>query len=105
MATSSIIVKTGTKKSVIKASNVKIKKNKKKTYQFKLTNSAGKAIKSQKVSVKLNGKTYSLKTNSKGVAKLSVKLSKVKKFQISMKFLGNSNFKAVSKTATITVTK
>lgn len=105
VATSSIIVKTGTKKSVIKASNVKIKKNKKKTYQFKLTNAAGKAIKSQKISVKLNGKSYSLKTNSKGVAKLSIKLSKVKKYKISIKFLGNSNFKAVSKTATITVTK
>ena len=104
-ATSSIVVKTGTKKSVIKSSNVKIKKNKKKTYQFKLTNSAGKAIKSQKVSVKLNGKTYSLKTNGQGIAKLSVKLSKVKKYKISMEFLGNSNFKAVSKTATITVTK
>ena len=103
--TSSIVVKTGTKKSVIKASNIKIKKNKKKTYQFKLTNAAGKAIKSQKVSVKINGKTYSLKTNSKGIAKLSIKLTKVKKYKISMKFLGNSSFKAVSKTATITVTK
>lgn len=103
--TSSIVVKTGTKKSVIKASNIKIKKNKKKTYQFKLTNAAGKAIKSQKVSVKINGKTYSLKTNSKGIAKLSIKLTKVKKYKISMKFLGNSSFKPVSKTATITVTK
>lgn len=104
-ATSSIVVKTGSKSSKIKASNIKVIKNKKKTYQFKLTNAAGKALKSQKVTVKLNGKTYPLKTNSKGIAKLSVKLNKVKKYKATIKFLGNANYKAVSKTTTITVAK
>lgn len=104
-SSSSIIVKTGTKKSMIKASNVKVKKNKKSSYQIKLTNGAGKAIKNQKVTVKLNGKTYSLKTDSKGIVKLSFKLTKVKKYKVSIKYLGNANYKAVSKTTTITVTK
>ncbi|MBQ6098657.1 MAG: right-handed parallel beta-helix repeat-containing protein [Methanobrevibacter sp.] len=104
-ATSSIIVKTGSKKSVIKASNIKVKKNKKKTYQFRLTDSSGKGLKNQKVTVKLNGKSFSIKTNSKGIAKISFKLSKAKKYKISMVFLGDLKFKAVSKTKTVTVTK
>lgn len=102
--TTNIVVKTGSKKSKITASAMKIKKNTKKTFKLKLTGS-GKALKSQKVLVKLNGKSYTLKTNSKGMAKISIKLTKVKKYKITMKFLGNDNFNAVSKTAIITVTK
>ena len=103
--TTKIIVKTGSKKSKITASNIKVKKNKKKTFQLKLTNSAKKALKGQKILVKVNGKSYTIKTNSKGIAKLSIKLSKVKKYKISMKFLGNAKYKAASRTNTITVTK
>ncbi|PWB88290.1 hypothetical protein MBBTH_01140 [Methanobrevibacter thaueri] len=100
-----IIVKTGSKKSKIKASNMKIKKNKKKSFKFKLTASNGKALSNQKVIVKVNGKTKTLTTNKKGIAKLTIKLKKVKKYKISMKFLGNSQFKPVSKSNVITVTK
>ena len=102
---SSIVVKTGTKKSKITASAMTIKKNKNKVFKFKLTNSAGKALKSQKVIVKLNGKTYTVKTASNGYAKLTVKLSKVKTYSASIKYLGNSQYKAVSKTVKIKVTK
>ena len=102
---SSIVVKTGTKKSKLTASAMKIKKNKKQVFKFKLTNSAGKALKSQKVTVKLNGKTYSLKTASNGYAKLTIKLNKVKTYSASIKYLGNSQYKAVSKTVKIKVTK
>lgn len=102
--TAKIVVKTGSKKSKITASAMKIKKNAKKTFKLKLTG-AGKALKSQKVIVKLNGKSYTLKTGSNGIAKLSIKLSKIKKYKITMKFLGNANFKAISKTTTITVSK
>ena len=103
--TSSIVVKTGSKKSKIKASNMKVKRNKKKTFKFKLLSSNGKALKSQKVTVKLNGKTYLVKTNAKGIAKVTVKLKKVKKYKIKMGFLGNAEFKASSKTSTIKVVK
>lgn len=103
--TTKILVKAGSKKSKITSSNMKIKKNTKKTYKLKLTTSAGKALKSQKVVVKVNGKSYTVKTNSKGIAKLSIKLPKVKKYKVTMKFLGNANYKASSKTSTITVTK
>ena len=100
-----IIVKTGSKKSKITSKNMKVKRNKKKAFSLKLTNGAGKAIKSQKVIVKVNGKTYTLKTNTKGIAKLSLKFSKAKKYKINMKFWGNGDYKASSKTGTITIFK
>ena len=103
--TSKITVKTGSKKSKITASNMKVKKNTKKTFKFKLLKNNGKILKSQKVKVNLNGKTLIVKTNSKGIGKITVKLSKVKSYKIKMNFLGNSNFKASSKTCTIKVTK
>lgn len=104
-ATAKIVVKTGSRKAVIKASDMKVKKNAKKTFSFKLTNSAGKALSSQKVTVKLDGKTYNLKTSSNGLAKFQVKLSKIKKYSVSIKFLGNGGYKEVSKTLAIYVTK
>lgn len=103
--TSSIIVKTGSKKSKITAKSIKVKRNRKVTFQMKLTNSAGKALKNQQITVKLDGKTHLLKTNSKGIAKLSIKPAKAKKYKISMKFLGNANYGRSSKTATLTATK
>ena len=72
---------------------------------MKLTALNGKAISKQKITVKINGKTYVAKTNSKGVAKVTVKLNSPKKYNVSMKFLGNKMFKASSKTNMITVTK
>ena len=104
-ASAKIIVKTGTKKSKIKASNMKVKKNKKKTFKFKLTAANGKALAKQKVIVKVNGKKKTLTTSKKGIAKIAVKFKKAKKYKINMKFLGNAKYKAVSKTSVITVTK
>ena len=101
--TTKITVKVGFKKSKITSSNMKVKKNKMKSFSLKLTGSSGKALKYQKVLVKLNSKTYTVKTNGKGIARLSVKLSKIKKYKVTAKFLGNSDFKAVSKTNVITV--
>ena len=103
--TASIVVKTGAKKSKITASNIKVKKNAKKTFSLKLLSSNGKALSNQKVLVKINGKIYTLKTNSKGVAKLSVKFNAVKKYNAVIKFLGNKNYKSSSKTCTINVVK
>ena len=61
-----------------------------------------------------NGGTVTMNlTNQKAVgniivdsiSKLTIKLSAAKKYTVSIKFLGNSEFKSTSKTATITVTK
>ena len=104
-ANTKIIVKTGSKKSKIKASDLKIKKDKKKTLKIRLTDSAGKALKKQKVVVKVYSKSFTVKTDGKGIAKLSIKFNKLKKYKCVIKFLGNANYKASSKTIAISVTK
>ena len=98
-----ITVKTGSKKSKITSSNIKMKKNKMKSFKFKLLSSAKKAISKQKIIVKVNNKHYTVKTNKKGIGKVSLKFKKAKKYKIVMKFLGNLNYKASLKTSIITV--
>lgn len=58
-------------------------KAKAKTKKIKVTvkTKRGKAIKGKRVYIKLKGKTYSAKTNKKGVAKIKVKLSKKGKYK------------------------
>ena len=55
------------------------------------------------VSIKVNGKTFSAKTNSKGVATIKVKVSKKGKFTATAKFAGDNTYKAISKKAYFTV--
>ena len=70
------------KKSII-TKNVSKKYKKSKKFTVKVLNSKGKAQSKQKVKIKLNGKTYTAKTNKKGIAtfKLPKKL-KVGKYTI-----------------------
>ena len=122
-------VKAGNKKLVIKINDskytaektVKITVNKEKTkivakkktfkkakkvkkYSITLKNSKGKAIKKVQVTLKVKGKTYKAKTNSKGKATFKIKkLTKKGKFKATIKFKGNSVFKGASKKVTIAV--
>ena len=73
-------------------------------YSIILKDASGKAISSQKVTFKVNGKTYTKTTNSKGVAKVKLKFSTNKKtYKIAISFKGNNKYKAVSKTNKIVV--
>ena len=75
-----VTVKKSAKKLVIKA-------------QLKWTN--GKAIKGKKLTLKFKGKSYSAKTDSKGIAKFTIKknvikkLKKGKKYSYDVKYLTN----------------
>ena len=60
--------------------------------------SAGK-----KVTLKVNGKTYTAKINAKGQATFSLKLTKKGKFQAVIKFAGDKTYNSASKKATITI--
>jgi parallel beta-helix repeat protein len=85
-----------------KAATLKVKKAKKISVTLK---SNGKAIANKKVTIKVNGKTFQAKTNSKGIAKVSVKVTKTGKFTATVKFAGDSAYKAITKKVKITVKK
>ena len=78
-------------------------RNKKKYLTATLKNSKGKAIKNKKITITVNGKKYTGKTNSKGVVKVKVSLSKRKTYKFTVKFAGDKSYKAVSKTAKVVV--
>lgn len=86
-------------KQILKSKNVNVKKSAKtKKFTATLKTSAGKAIKNKRITFKIKGKTYSAKTNSKGVA--TVKLAKnlkVGKYSVTIKYLKTS----IKKTLTI----
>lgn len=75
---------------------VKVKKGKKLVLKAKLKWSNGKAIKGKKIVFKFKGKKYKAKTNSKGIAKVTVKkkvtkkLKKGKKYSYSATYITNT---------------
>ena len=79
----------------------KVKATKKLT--FTLKDAKGKAIKGKKITFTVNKKTYTAKTNAKGIATVKVKLTKKGKCTAVAKFAGDNTYKAISKKAKITV--
>lgn len=77
-------------------------KTKKYTVTFK--NSKNKALKKAKVYLKVKGKTYTAKTNSKGKATFKItKLNKKGKFTAKITFKTNKYYKSVSKKVKLTI--
>ena len=64
-----------TVKTTIITKNVSVKKGKTIKFNAKLLNSNGKILKNKKITFKFKGKTYNARTNSKGIATLSLKNS------------------------------
>ena len=86
-----------------KTFKVKVKTKK---YAVTLKNNAGKAIAGVKLTIKIKGKTYTAKTNSKGKATFKIKnLKKKGNYQATVKFGGNGQYNSVSKKVKITVKK
>lgn len=77
-------------------------KTKSLTATFKTAN--GKVVANKKISFTVNGKTYSAKTNSKGMATVNVSLNKKGTYSFTVKFAGDDTFAAVSKNAKLTLT-
>ena len=70
-----------------------------------LKDGAKKLISGKKITASVNGKTFSAKTNSKGVAKIKLNLNVVKSYKVSLKFAGDSTYSASSKKITVKVIK
>jgi hypothetical protein len=61
-----------TVKSTIITKDITVKKGKRIRFSAKLLNSNGKILKNKKLTFKFKGKTYKIKTNSKGIATLNI---------------------------------
>ena len=97
-----VTVNKQTAKLTTKSASYKAKaKTKKITATFK--SAKGKALKNKKITFKVNGKTYTAKTNSKGVATAKVKITKKGKFTFTAKFAGDDTYKALSKKGKLTI--
>ena len=79
-------------------------KDKTKKYVVTLKTDKKKVYKSQKITIKVKGKTYTAKTNKKGQAIFKLnKLTKKGAFTATVKFAGNSKYKAITKKVKFTV--
>ena len=74
-------------KSTLITKNVKVKKGKTIKFKAKLLNNKGKKLKNKKITFKFKGKSYSAKTNKKGVAVLKIaKKYKKGKYSITSRY-------------------
>ena len=53
--------------------------------------------------MKINGKTYTAKTNAKGQATFNININKKGKYTASIKFAGDKTYASASKSAKITI--
>jgi hypothetical protein len=89
-----------TPKISIKSTHVKSKD----TLEFYLKNSDKKPLKGKKLIVFLNNHKYSIKTNSKGIAKLNINLN-AKSYNLKVTFKEDKKYNSVSKSFKIKVSK
>ena len=103
--TAKVVVNKAKPKITAKKATFKAKKKTKK-YSIVLKDNKGKAIKKAKVTLKVKGKTYKATTNTKGKATFKItKLTKKGKPTATIKFGGNTLYKAVSKKVKLTIKK
>ena len=94
------IAKQATKLTVAKKT---FKKSATKKVTAVLKDNTGKVLKGKKVTIKVNGKTYTAKTNSKGVATFKVKLTKKGTFKATTKFAGDAYYTAKTTSSKIVI--
>lgn len=91
-------------KPVISTSNYYYKSNaKSKKISISLKSASKKPLKNKTIKLTLNGKTYSGKTNSKGVVTIKVSLSKKGTYRFTVKNTGDNTYVSVSKKAKLTI--
>ena len=101
-----IVSKKITVKHVVTLKSITVKKSSKKlVLQATLKKVNGKYLKSKKVVFKFNGKTLKTKTNSKGVAKVTIKSSVLKKLKVAKNVTYQATYSKDTVKKTVTVKK
>ena len=90
-------------KGSLTAPNKSFKASATKTLTTTFKDDKGQFVSGRKVTFTVNGKTYTAKTNSKGVATVKVSLSTKKTYAYTVKFAGDKSFNAITKSGKITV--
>ena len=75
-----------------------------KTLQATFKSNQGTPISGKVIKFTVNGKTYSAKTDAKGVAKVNVSLSKKGTYKVTINYAGSGTYDKVSKKATLKLT-
>ena len=88
-------------KAVFAKKTFKVKATKK--ISFTLKDAKGKPIAKKKITFTINKKTYTATTNSKGIATVTIKITKKGKYLATAKFAGDKAYKAITKKAYITI--
>ena len=65
-------------------------------FKVTLNDNSGKTLNNQKVSLKVNGKTYSATTNKAGIASIKTASLSIGTYAISLSYAGNSNYSSSS---------
>jgi len=100
------VTKTLTVKHLVILKSVTVKKSAKKlTLQATLGKVNGKYLKNKKITFKFNGKKYTAKTNKKGVAKVTIKSSILKKLKVGKKVTYQATYSKDTVKKTVKVKK
>ncbi|WP_298502550.1 Ig-like domain-containing protein, partial [uncultured Methanobrevibacter sp.] len=109
-ATMSVYLITIVKKPVTMKADAKTFKASAKTKSYTVTLSTVKGVDGKtyfaagkKVTLKVNGKTYTAKTNAKGQATFKLDITKKGKYTANINYAGDNTYKSVSKSAKITI--
>ena len=95
--TAKVVVKKATPKMSAKAKSFRVGVNIKK-YAIVLKNNLGKVMKNTKVTLTVNKKTFTAKTNSKGIATFKItNLKKKGKFTAVIKYAGSNHYNKLSR--------
>lgn len=85
--------------------NVKVKKSAKRLTISATLKKGGKALKGKKLNFKFNGKTFKAKTNKKGVAKVTIKNTVLKKLKVGKKITYQVSYGKITVKKTVKVKK
>lgn len=99
---SKIVVKKQTPKLSTSSKTYKASA-KSKTLTATIKTAKGNAISGKTIKFIINGKTYTAKTNKKGIAKVKVKLPKKKTYRFTVKFAGDNCYSAKSTSAKVVI--